>query len=124
MRAVEDGRPLLAADLAGRTPPSCHRTSCLIGSPVSSDSRASLHPSLSQTHALIPFDEEGRTCLLREPVELEGKTLPELLRSLGRPLRETEVQDLASQIGEALDAVHRLDLRGFVAAPNCRYQRR
>lgn len=118
VRAVEDGRPLLLKLLIwpGGTPelPQDELLDWKSGVQRLASFR---HPSLSQTHALIPFDEEGRTCLLREPVELEGKTLPELLRSLGRPLRETEVQDLASQIGEALDAVHRLDLLHLVLSP-------
>lgn len=68
------------------------------------------HPSLSQTIELIALDGDGRTCLIREPVELEGQTLGELLRSLGRPLSEPEVLQLATLIGEALDAAHRQEL--------------
>ncbi|HMY58357.1 MAG TPA: protein kinase, partial [Pseudomonadota bacterium] len=118
VRAVEDGRPLLLKLLIWPGgPPELPQDELLDWKSGVQRLASFRHPSLSQTHALIPFDEEGRTCLLREPVELEGKTLPELLRSLGRPLRETEVQDLASQIGEALDAVHRLDLLHLGLSP-------
>lgn len=68
------------------------------------------HPSLSQTSELIALDGDGRTCLVREPVELEGQTLAELLHGLGRPLTEPEVLQLATLIGEALDAAHRQEL--------------
>ncbi len=118
VRALEDGRPLLLTLIVwtGATAeldPQEREEWKAQGQRLASFR----HPAVSQTHALIAVDEEGRTCLLREPVELEGKTLPELLRTLGRPLREAEVQDLASQIGEALDAAHRIELLHLCLSP-------
>lgn len=69
--------------------------------------------TLSQTLEIVPLTEQGVTLLVREPVELVGKTLLEFLQTLKRPLRENEVLDLASQLAEALDALHRAQVFHF-----------
>ncbi len=118
VRALEDGRPLLLTLIVWPTGAAALDPQELESWKAHGQRLTSFrHPAVSQTHALIVIDEESRTCLVREPVELEGKTLPELLRTLGRPLREVEVQDLASQIGEALDAAHRLGLLHLCLSP-------
>jgi serine/threonine protein kinase len=111
VRALEDGRPLLLKLVVwpgGQ--PELSKAELQAWKVLGTRLASLRHSALAQTHELIPLDEEGRTCLVREPVELEGQTLSELLQTLGRPLSEPEVLGLAAQLGEALDAAHRLDL--------------
>lgn len=111
VRALEDGRPLLLKLVVwpgGQ--PELSKAELQAWKVLGTRLASLRHPALAQTYELIPLDEEGRTCLVREPVELEGQTLSELLQTLGRPLSEPEVLGLAAQLGEALDAAHRLDL--------------
>ena len=48
---------------------------------------------------------------------IRDRPLDAFLLSLGRPLSESEVQMLAAQIGEALDAAHRADLLHLCLSP-------
>lgn len=119
VRSLEDGRPLLLKLIVwpGGTPelpPSVHGEWRQLAARLT----GFRHPAVSQTLELIPLDGDGHTCLIREPVELEGQTLHELLRDLGRPLSETEVLGLAAQLGEALDAAHRLELLHLCLSPH------
>lgn len=118
VRAVDDGRPLLLKLVSwpGGAP---ELTALELQTWKQQASRLAhfRHPLLAQTHDLIPLDNTGKTCLFREPVELEGQPLDAFLLSLGRPLGESEVQLLAAQIGEALDTAHRADLLHLCLSP-------
>jgi len=119
VRSLEEGRPLLLKLIvwpggAPELPPSVHNEWRTLAARLATFR----HPAVSQTLELIPIDGDGRTCLIREPVELEGKTLHDLLLDLGRPLTETEVLGLAAQLGEALDAAHRLELVHLCLSPH------
>lgn len=52
----------------------------------------------------------GRAWVVREPIELEGRTLREAMAGRGRAFSETEAIAIAAQIGEALEAAHQLGL--------------
>lgn len=111
VRTIPDGRPLLLKLIAWPSGPPELSPAELESWKLHVSRLVQLrHPSLSQTYELIAIDGDGRTCLIREPVELEGQTLQEFLHGLGRPLSEQEVLQLATLIGEALDAAHRQEL--------------
>lgn len=52
----------------------------------------------------------GRAWVVREPIELEGRTLREAMAARGRAFSETEAVAIAAQIGEALEAAHHIGL--------------
>lgn len=64
------------------------------------------HPGVAPIYEVVPLDDAHRTLCFREPVEWTGKPLPDFVAGLGRPLREAEVADIASQLSEALDTLH------------------
>lgn len=118
VRTVDDGRPLLLK-LVEWPSGAPELTPFELQTWKQQASRLShfRHPLLAQTQELIPLDSSGKTCLIREPVELAGQPLDAFLLSLGRPLSESEVLLLAAQIGEALDAAHRADLLHLCLSP-------
>lgn len=52
----------------------------------------------------------GRAWVVREPIELEGRTLREAMTGRGRAFSEAEAVAIAAQIGEALEAAHHIGL--------------
>lgn len=68
------------------------------------------HPAIAQLTEARIDEATGRAWLVREPVELEGQPLREVLAARRRAFTEPEAVALVTQIGEALEAAHQIGL--------------